>query len=253
MSYSNAVLDLSPYFYFPMEVKFNLNPVDIVSDLEFNSVGDYGYEISPRFYSNSINLPDGSYGYIDPSSDFNSSPATFGMWISSDLVEDSIEIFSIHSESQGFGLSYSTITSELTFHNYSGSSSVFSVDLSSPSLVTIEIVPDLVVFGPASDSVEIKINSETIYSVSGFSISGEPEINIGSLNDNEGRGQLNISDFFYLQSTISQYNIENLYSLGYEGYDIFPFTSSSDIIVSDANNTFLQTAWQAYGEVTTKK
>lgn len=250
MSFSSAVTDLNPYFYFPMEEKINYFPVDIISDAEAIIQGDYGFEASSRALSASLNLFDNTYFQIPASVDFESSPATFGMWLKSDLVEDDIDIFSIHSDTEGIGVSYSTINSEITIHNYNGTDFTYALEFPDNVFLTIQIEPEP---DPNSNSISFKINSESIHNQSAFFIPDVPEITIGSLQDGEARGQITVSDLFYLQSTISQYNIDNLYSLGLNGYEIFPFDSSSSITFNDSSNTYLQTAWQAYGEITTKK
>lgn len=254
MSFSSAVTDLNPYFYFPMEERINYFPVDIISDSEAIIQGDYGFEAPSRALSASLNVFDNTYFKIPASVDFESSPATFGMWLKSDLAEDQIDIFSIHSETDGIGVSYSTVNSEITIHNYGGTDFTYPLDFSENVFLTIQIEPEIG-FGidPDSNSISFKINSESIHNQSAFFIPDVPEITIGSLQDGEARGQITVSDLFYLQSTISQYNIENLYSLGLNGYEIFPFDSSSSITFNDSSNTYLQTAWQAYGEITTKK
>lgn len=254
MSFASAVLDLNPYFYFSMEQKINYFPVDIISDEEAIIYGDYEFEAASKGLSDSLNIFDNTYFQIPGSADFESSPATFGMWISSDFAEDEIDIFSIHSNSDGIGISYSITNSEITIHNYNGVNFTESFDFPDNAFLTVQIEPEIG-FGvdPDSNSIVFKINSEVIHSQAGFFIPDFPDIVLGSLQNGEARGQITVSDLFYLQSTISQYNIENLYSLGLNGYEIFPFDSSSSITFNDSSNTYLQTAWQAYGEITTKK
>lgn len=258
MSFSSAVFDLNPllnpYFYFSMEERINYFPVDIVSDIEAEIQGDYEFEAASKALNSSLNLFDGTYFKIPASVDFESSPASFGMWLKSDLIEDQIDIFSIHSDSSGIGLSYSTINSEITIHNYSGSSFTYSFNFPENAFLTIQIEPEFGFGVPeGSNYISFKINSESFHGQAEFFIPDAPEITVGSLQDGESRGQIAVSDLFYIQSTVSQYNIENLYSLGLNGYEIFPFDSSSAITLNDSSNTYLQTAWQAYGEITTKK
>ena len=253
MSFASAVLDLNPYFYFPMEIKRNYIPVDIVADIEASVVGDYGYDQQKNFYSNSLTIFEGSSFNIDESSEFDFSPATFGFWLDSDFVEDYTDIFSLNSDDAGVGISYSKQTNEITIHNYSGSNFVYDFEFDQPSLIVIEIIPEFSFEPVLPNSISFKINSEIVHTQSDFLFPETPKITLGSLEDNEARGEIRISDFFYLQSSISQYNIENLYSLGFSGYEIFPFNSSSSVTLNDSSNKYLQTAWQAYGEITTKK
>jgi hypothetical protein len=253
MSYSSLINDLTPYFYFPMDIKKDLLPVDVISDIQPFIEGDYGYDQQKRFYSNSLTLFEGSSFNIAESSEFDFSPATFGFWLDSDFVEDYTDIFSVHSGNTGIGMSYSKETNQITIHNYSGFGFVQDFEFDQPSLIVIEITPELSFEPMLTNSVDFKINSEIVHNQSNFLFPETPQITLGSLNDNQARGQISVSDFFYLQSTISQNNVENLYSLGYNGYEKLQIDSNSSIIVNDVNNDFLQTAWQSYGEITTKK
>jgi hypothetical protein len=227
-----------------MDVRKNLIPVDLVDDLEPFIDGDYGYERQVKFSSDPINILDGAYLLLDESSDFFSESATYSFWFDSDLVEEVIDIFSIHDNSEGVSLSYSTQESKFIVGFYGSSSVEEFFEISEPVLITFAVL---------NGNLSFYVNDEVLLTTSSFSIPGTPEITLGSLENLEGLGQSKISDFFYLQYGLSQVDIENLYSLGFEGYENFSLDSSSSISLADVDNDFLQTAWQAYGEVTTKQ
>jgi len=244
MSYSSLVNDLDPYFYFPMGVRENFIPLDIVGDLQPFVEGDYGFERQQRFFSDPINILEGSYFLLDQSSDFSSPSATYSFWLDSDLVEEFTEIFSIHDSIEGFGLSYSKEDFKFVVEFYEESTSEISFDLKDPVLITFVV---------SSGNLSFYVDEELVLQTSNFSIPAQPVITLGTLRGLLGRGELRISDFFYLQSDISAINVANLYSLGFDGYEIFSLDSSSTISLNDVDNKFIQTAWQAYGEITTKK
>lgn len=244
MSYSSGVLDLQPYFYFPMDIKDGLVPLDVQENVTPVISGDYGYEISTRFFSGPLELPSNSFFLLPDSSDFFSAEATYSFWVSSDLVEDTLDIFSIHSGSDGVGISYFTPESELTLHFYNQSTESFALDFKEPVLFTITV---------ASGTITFYVNNEIIFDSSNFAIPANPEIALGSLSDFAAAGAARFSDLFYSQSALNVFQINNLYSLGYNGYEELKVDSASSILINDVDNSFLQTTWQAYGEVTTKR
>ena len=244
MSYSSKIVDLNPYFYFPMDIKDGLLPLDLQENVVPVIIGDYGYELSVRFFSGPLDLDSGSLFILQSSEEFFSSEATYSFWASSDVVEQTIDIFSIHSGSDGLGVSYFKDESEITVHFYGEGTQSFTIDFDEPLLFTITI---------SSGTLSFYINSDLIFSTGSFTIPASPEIFLGGLSDAIGAGAIRVSDFFYLQSALGLSEISNLYSLGYDGFELFSLDSGSSLIINDVDNDFLQTAWQAYGEVTTKR
>lgn len=244
MSYSSLVNDLDPYFYFPMEIKENLIPLDVAGSLEPSIEGDYGYEQQKKFFSDPINILEGSYFILQQSSDFSAPSSTYSFWFDSDLVEDITEIFSIHDNISGVGLSYSKINSEFIIKIYGGSSFSVEYELKDPILVT---------FIASSSGLVLYLNDEIVLTVGNFTLPSEPTLALGTLNSLQGLGDARIADFFYVQSEISIFDVKSLYSLGFNGYEVFSLDSGSTITINDLQNDFLQTAWQSYGEITTKK
>lgn len=244
MSYSSEIVDLNPYFYFPMDIKDGILPLDLQEEVSPSIIGDYGYELSTKYFSGPLDLLSGSLFILESSEDFSSSEATYSFWVSSDLVEQTIDIFSIHSGNEGVGVSYFKDESEITLHFYSQGTESFAVDFDEPLLITLTV---------SSGVISFYINKELVFNTSSFTIPAAPEIFLAGLSDAIGAGSIRVSDFFYLQSALILSEIANLYSLGYEGFVLLSLDSVSSLTINDSDNTFLQTAWQAYGEVTTKK
>lgn len=249
MSYSSKIVDLNPYFYFPMDIKDGLLPLDLQENVSPLIIGDYGYELSTRFFSGPIDLSPGSLFILESSEDFSASEATYSFWASSDLAEQVVDIFSIHSGSDGVGVSYFKNNSgegdsEVTLYFYDQATESFALEFDEPLLFTLTV---------SSGVLSFYINNELIFDTGSFTIPASPEIVLGGLSDSAGEGTIRVSDFFYLQSALSLFEISNLYSLGYDGFELLSVDSASSLTINDADNDFLQTAWQAYGEVTTKR
>ena len=249
MSYSAAILDLNPYFYFPMDIKNGLLPLDLQENVSSLVVGDYGYELSRRFFSGPLDLPPGSLFVLESSEDFSGPEATYSFWASSDLVEEVVDIFSIHSGSDGVGISYfkddsGEGASEVALYFYDQSTEFFALEFNEPLLFTITVSAGVLSF---------YINNELVFDTGSFTIPASPEIFLGGLSDSAGEGTIRVSDFFYVQSALNLSEISNLYSLGYDGFELLSVDSASSLTINDVDNDFLQTAWQAYGEVTTKR
>ena len=244
MSYSSKIVDLNPYFYFPMDIKDGFLPLDLQGKVSPSIVGDYGYELSTKYFSGPLDLLSGSLFILESSEDFSSPEATYSFWASSDLIEQTIDIFSIHSGDEGVGLSYFKDESELTIHFYGEGTESFTIDFDEPLLFTVTV---------SSETFSLYVNNELIFSAGSFTIPASPEIFLGSLSDAVGAGTIRISDFFYLESALILPEIANIYSLGYDGFELLSLDSASSLTINDSDNNFLQTAWQAYGEVTTKR
>ena len=243
MSYSSFVLDLDPYFYFPMNVFDNNIPVDFQEQEPGFIFGDYGIQETEKFFSNQITLFPGGYFLLPSNSELNSSEFTYSFWLGSQVF-DSPEIFSIHESDQGFGVSYDNNSEELLLNVYSDSVYSVSLKISNPILISL-------VF--SGGDVLVYINDSLFFTIPSVTIPASPEVALGTLKNLDGFGEIAVSDFFYAKEAFSISKIKDLYGLGFEGYETLIINKESPLSILEGNKTFFQTAWQSYGEITTKK
>ena len=243
MSYSAAVLDLDPYFYFPMSVFTQNAPEDFQENESGLVFGDYGIEKPEGFFSDQLKLFSGGYFSIDNSAELVASEFTYSFWLGSQVF-DNPEIFSLHDSEQGFGLSYLNDSKVLIFTIYSDNSYAVSFEILKPSLIT---------FVFSGSSVLFYINDSLASTHHSVTLPDSPQITLGSLKDLQALGEITFSDFFYIKQALSSQTIKMLYSLGIDGYETLSINEQTNVSITEGDKTFFQTAWQAYGEVTTKR
>jgi hypothetical protein len=243
MSYSSFVNDLEPYFYFPMNVFDQNIPVDFEEKESALIFGDYGIEESEKFFSNQLKLFPGAYFILSESSEFNSAAFTYSFWVGSQAF-DSPEIFSLHNSQDGFGISYLNESEEVVLTVYSDSSYAIPFKISEPVLISLVL---------SGNDLFVYLNDSLAYTYSSINIPAEPEVTLGTLSGLDGQGELSVSDFFYIKQALSGQQISTLYLLGFEGYETLEIKEASPLSILEGNKTFFQTAWQSYGEVTTKR
>lgn len=243
MSYSSFVLDLDPYFYFPMSVFDNNVPVDFQEQEVGSVVGDYGIEETEKFFSNQITLFPGGYFLLPSNSELTDSEFTYSFWLSSQVF-DNPEIFSIHDSSQGLGISYDNSSEELLLEVYS--EAIYSLPLKISSAVLITLVF-------SSGDALIYVDDSLFFTLPSVSVPTDPEVTLGTLKNLEADGEVSVSDFFYTKQALSALEITNLYILGFKGYENLSISKESALTILESDKTFFQTAWQSYGEITTKR
>lgn len=241
MSYNFIVVEKQPNIYVPMNVFDNNLPVDLLGNalqvFSSNGLQRIGGERLGKFAL----LEDSQY--IKSESGSTSSTVSVGMWFKKNSSGEPENIFFCGSNSAGFGASI-TESSALRIYRSGSTSHLTSVEISEGI--------HFILFSSDSSTLFVYLDGEQIYSTQSYSTPAASDFYVGSLWNENAEGSLYFSQVFQMESFIDESEAKILYDLGSLGYQKFTIDSSSSVDVSDGNQNFLQTSWQAYGIVTVK-
>jgi hypothetical protein len=230
MSYTTSALNLNPRTYFDFSVvDANFFPVDLERLATISISGPFYYYNSDLFVGKFLVLPQQSSASIPHYYEYPYSLTFWGKHFNQNA-------YFIEWGGSGDGLAVF----------YDENIDKIVVNIKSYQSVVVDASEYFYFFAEIQQNfIKIYINAEEIYS--------------GPFNDvlNDiffgSSGAIAISDLAFIDPGININEIVNLYSLGLNNYYSFNIKDPSSVSFSDRILSKLQTAWQAYGEITTKR
>jgi hypothetical protein len=234
MIYTGLIKKLSPVAYVPMSVGTPGSIVDVISGTQSNLVGSATRETINSQLNKGIRLSADSYFTLESASSF---PATGTVSFWANATEQTGLIGEV------FGNQFSKIGGVLEHTDDTTGGTIASPQPDS------DIIMITVSYSPSE--TKIYINSDTVLDLA-YGSTPSQYIYFGAISDAPGSSPNAYSDIFVLNYRISDSQVQNLYSVGVNGYETVSIDSSSNINLSDSDPELLQTSWQAYGIVMVK-
>jgi hypothetical protein len=242
MAYLPYANDLSPALYFSFSiVDQNQNPINLIGQESIIFPEEYFYTDEKDHLNRFVALPNQSYGSVEEPASLSSS-VSLAFWFAPLEESSTYEIFSWKDQNNFV---------ELEFDQ---ESSVFNINTSSDgqdSFAAPEADLYFFVLNFDDGSFTAFLNAEQVYSLS--LPRPESSITFGSLDDLSGIGDSSFGEIIIFDYVLSNQEISILFDLGLLGFQRAVIESGSQIGFSDAFGSALQTAWQAYGNIFTKR
>ena len=231
MSYTSTVLDIGTYFLYSFSVLNNSkNPVDLNSNTTIEVSRPFYFFKSPLFMGNFITLKDDADLRII--GDFPSQPYSIAFWLKKSRVTSKIVDWG--DESSGFSVFYDKSTNKTTVFLKNST----SIEFDMPDYCYLLVKVD-------NSVAKVFVDAEEIHSDAYSEPSGD--IVFGS------QGECSVGEPALISSNIDNNTIRMLYDIGSSNVEKVRVSLQSPVTFSDRIESILQTVWQAYGQITTKK
>lgn len=244
MAYLPAAIELDPKVYFSFSFVDDFDsPRDIVSDSSLVFSGDYFYSDPTPPLSRYIVLEDKEFMSLDSNELDYLSDLSFVFWNSDAIIDSSRKDIFYWGDEQDYISVY--VESDQIFVDIS--SSVVSVPQDDLPLRNFSVVFDL-------DQALVFYNSILVSSATFVEQRGnffDPRW--GSLSDEEASGDSKFSDIAVFEYPLSENQIKSLYQIGAFGSEIFSISSPAPLSFSGRVRSAIQTSWQSYVDIFTKR
>jgi hypothetical protein len=239
MSYTSSILDLGTSMLFSFSfLNENKIPLDLKSQNSVEISKPFQFISTPLFTGKFLSLSQNSFFKI-LDVDNNYSSYSFSFWLKKGT--ENATIVDWGDESSGFRVNY--------INDSNFAEIIIRESDPDPLIVPITYVaiPEYshFLFKIENSTIKVFVNAEEVYDGQYDQPSGD--IVFGA------SGSFSIAEVALVNSEINQKDISMLYDVGARGFEKASFSLQSPITITDRIESVIQTVWQSYGQITTKK
>jgi hypothetical protein len=240
MIFDSFVLSLEPNRYIPFDDRENGIPKEIFFNAEVNVPSDPQYKKMNTFLGEAIFLPAEETVEFDTGIDSNN--WTLAFWIQVDTEESYQPLYFFDNDGRGTIIN---IDGDTLVHSFGDGSSTQSFSYGT----AVDEGPNLIAISFDGTTYRLIVNNSQLTESSSYST---PQI-FARFFSGSDTGEKSLNQIFVADYAIENETLWKGYSVGTTGKEIKKVLSGSEIELSQGNIDSLQTSWQAYGVVVSKR
>jgi hypothetical protein len=247
MSYLAAVSELNPLVYFSFSVVDDMDaPVDLQGTVELDFSGEYFYADPKLNFNRFLALEESNYCSIKSRNEFHQSPTSIVFWVDNLNTDSGIkQLFSWRGGTRWVEISFDPLQSSIILDTSSGGQSQLLVQDTDIKFIAI-------IFN--GTNVLVFYNGQQLYSSAQLAPSNNQiSLIFGSLSSLQALGDKKFAEIAIFNYALNASQVKSLYDVGAFGAEKIKIISGSLLSFSDGVKSFLQTSWQAYGDIFTQR
>ena len=240
MIYDSFVLFLDPTRYIPFDDRENGLPKEILFSAEINLSSDPEYKKMNTFLGEGIFLP--ANGTVEFDTGIDSDNWTLAFWVQVDTEESYEPLYFFDNQGRGTIITINNATLTHSFGNGS-STQTFSYG------AAVDDGPNLIAISFDGTTYRLVVNNSQLTESSSYATPND----IARFFSSNDTAEKILNQVFIADYAIDNKILWKGYSVGVVGKEVRRVLSGSEVILDQGNIDSLQTSWQAYGIVVTKR